>query len=89
MWYLNLYTQWGLKAEGRMGVKYEPIKGKEERIGSESGNDLESGLEISKKPHQQQHCHKQQRLVSLDVFRGLTVAVIYFLFPPFPHSFIH
>ncbi|PON34515.1 hypothetical protein PanWU01x14_343760 [Parasponia andersonii] len=63
----------------RVKVMYEPIKGKEENgdgmgMGVETGvADLESGgLQISR----QQHCHEQQRLVSLDVFRGLTVALM-------------
>ena len=72
----------------KTGVMYQPINGKEEGNGGGMGmesDDLESALPISK---QQQRFRlplpqKQQRLVSLDVFRGLTVAVIYFLFPFF------
>ncbi|KAF4390564.1 hypothetical protein F8388_006061 [Cannabis sativa] len=62
-----------------MGVMYEAIQGKEE-----GADDLELGLKVSKSQSHQQHCfvlpsnpnHKPPRLVSLDVFRGLTVALM-------------
>ncbi|XP_062110807.1 uncharacterized protein LOC133822474 [Humulus lupulus] len=62
-----------------MGVMYEAIQGKEE-----GADDLELGLKVSKPQSHQQHCFvlppnpnlKPPRLVSLDVFRGLTVALM-------------